>query len=187
MSDYFILFLSIPIAFVIVFCFNKIVSAYNRVKRTWSDVLTYERQKTRILDALIKEADNFKQYEQDLLSKITSLRSAIQSLPQEPNGAALTAVEKQTKGLMNDVKIAFEAYPELKSATVVSGLMREIVEQQENVGAALTIFNRGIEEFNNTIQMFPTSLVNQFFNRKNVIEPFTDSESSNAFEYRPNF
>ncbi len=92
---------------IIVNYYNKIVSKYNRVKRTWSDVLTYERQKTKILDALTEQANNFKQYEQNLLSKITSLRSAISSLPQEPDGSTLRTVEMQTKGLMSDVKLAF--------------------------------------------------------------------------------
>ncbi len=65
--------------------------------------------------------------------------------------------------------------------------MREIVEQQQNVAAALTVFNQSTEEFNNTIQMFPSSLINQLISRKREIVPFTDSESTNSFEFRPKF
>jgi LemA protein len=65
--------------------------------------------------------------------------------------------------------------------------MREITEQQENIGAAITIFNGAVEVFNNSIQMFPNSFVNGCLNKKSIIIPFSDSQASAAFEYKPNF
>lgn len=65
-------------------------------------------------------------------------------------------------------------------------MMREIAEQQENVGAAITIFNRNVELFNNSIQMFPGSLVNGLLNKKPAVTPFSDTEASSAFDYKPN-
>lgn len=171
----------------VVICFNAIVGKHNRVQRAWSDVLVYERQKTKILDALMEETSRFKRYEAELQTKVTALRSAIQALPTEPDGSALSQVQTQTKEVLNGVNLAFEAYPDLKTTEVVSGLMREIVDQQENVGAAVTIFNQGVEAFNNAIQMFPLSLVNQLLNKKQAITPFADTESSKAFEYTPHF
>lgn len=168
-------------------CYNRIIGRHNRAQRAWADVLVYERQKTRVLDLLEQQVMSFKEYEGALLEKITGLRSAIGKLPQEANGDALAPVQKGTRDLIAGLTVAFEAYPELKSSELVNSFMREITEQQENIGAAITIFNGAVEEFNNSIQMFPSSFVNSWFNKKSVLVPFSDSQASTAFEYKPNF
>jgi LemA protein len=176
----------ITIGFVIAL-YNGIIGGYNRAQRAWADVLTYERQKTKVLDALQQQVASYQDYEQRVMADITRLRSAIAALPAEADGNALVNAEKATKALMSGLRIAVEAYPDLKASEVMNNLMREIAEQQENVGAAVVIFNREVEGFNNSIQMFPGSLVNSTMNKKNAITPFSDAEAEKGFDYKPNF
>ncbi|MIL09603.1 LemA family protein [Salmonella enterica subsp. enterica] len=166
--------------------YNGIIGDHNRAQRAWSDVLAYERQKTKVLDALEAQASSFKQYEADVLTGITNLRSAIGRLPGEPDGQKLGAVQEGTKSLVAGLNAVFEAYPQLGSAGVVNNLMREIAKQEEDVGAAVTIFNRAVQDFNNRIQQFPGSLINSNLNKKTAINPFVDSQASASFEYKPN-
>ena len=65
--------------------------------------------------------------------------------------------------------------------------MREITNQNENVGAAITIFNRNVEHFNNTIQIFPNNLVNSMTLNKKALKPFNDKLQDSNFDYKPNF
>lgn len=167
--------------------YNKIVSAYNRVQRAWSDVLTYERQKIKVLDVLEPQVAGFQEYESQLLEKIVGLRTAITSLPSVADGDALKSVDQGTKALLGGLNLAFEAYPDLKSAGLLNNLMREVAEQESNIGGAITLFNLSVENFNNTIQLFPGSLVNQLTLKKSLITPFSDSQASAGFEYKPNF
>ena len=51
----------------------------------------------------------------------------------------------------------------------------------------MVIFNREVEGFNNSIQMFPGSLVNSTMNKKSAITPFNDAEAEKGFDYKPNF
>ncbi len=39
-------------------------------------------------------------------------------------------------------------------------MMDDIQEQNENVGAAISIFNRNVEVFNNQIEVFPNNIIN---------------------------
>lgn len=167
--------------------YNGIIGGHNRAQRAWSDVLVFERAKTKVLEALLEQAKLFKEYESKVVETVTRLRSAISGLPKEANGEALEMVERETKELLGGLRVAFEAYPDLKASEVVNSLMREISEKQDNVAASITIFNREVERFNNAIQMFPGSLVNSFLNKKTAITPFTDDAASAGFEYRPNF
>lgn len=184
------LILSAVIAVIIILVglgiYNDIIGGHNAVQRAWSDVLVYERQKTKVLDQLQKVLADFMVFEACLLEKITGLRSAVHALPAGADGHALTKVETASKELMGGLRIAFEAYPDLKASEAANNMMREIAEQQENVGAAITIYNRNVELFNNTVEMFPGSVVNGLFNKKPRVTPFTDTEASQSFSYTPN-
>lgn len=46
-------------------------------------------------------------------------------------------------------------YPELKANEIYLKMMNEIEEQNENVGAAITIFNRNVSNYLIIIQVFP--------------------------------
>ncbi|MGY3256966.1 LemA family protein [Pseudomonas chlororaphis] len=182
-----ILLTAILVAWLLWYYYNKIVGAGNRAQRAWADVLVYERQKIKVLDALEEQASSFKIYESNVLEKVVGLRSALGRLPEAASGEALKSTQMATRELVGGLNMAFEAYPELKAAGIVSGLMKEIVEQQANIAAAVTVFNRTVEEFNNCIQMFPSSMVNTVINKKQVITPFSDKEAAASFDYKPNF
>lgn len=175
------------VSLAVIGLYNTIIGGYNRAQRAWSDVLAYERGKTKVLEALLEQAKLFKDYESRVVETVTRLRSAIGDLPKEANGDALSAVERGTKELLGGLRVAVEAYPDLKASDVVNNLMREISEQQDNVAAAITIFNREVERFNNSVQMFPGSLVNGLLSKKAAVNPFADEAASAGFGYRPNF
>lgn len=166
---------------------NGIKARKNMVRRAWSDVLSYERQKNRLLPALEQMAETYKQFEGALLRQVAELRSALSRLGTEVDPAMLTEVERHSKTLMQGLRVSVEAYPDLKSADVVRDTMAQFSSVQEEVTAALTIFNRNIEQFNTGLEVFPNSLVNALITGERVIEPFHDSEASAGFEYQPKF
>lgn len=175
------------IPLIVIALYNSIIGGFNRVQRAWADVLTYERQKAKTLDALQEQAAQYKDFEHGLLTEVTRLRSAIAELPAQADGDALAKTGQATRALLSGLRVALEAYPELKASEIVNNLMREITEQQENVAAAIVIFNSEVELFNNSIQMFPGSLINGVMNKRSPITPFTDTEAGGSFSYKPNF
>lgn len=182
-----ILLLVIIGGIVVIFTYNNIIARANGAQRAWADVLTYERQKTRTLEGLTQQADSFKEHEIQLMMDLTSLREAVAQLPATPNGDALKPVESNSQNVFDRIKLAVEAYPELSSSSIVAGLMKEIAEQQANVGAAISVFNGEVERFNNSIQFFIGAQVNNMLLHHQRITPFSDGEASSSFEYRPNF
>lgn len=172
---------------VVISTYNSIIACANGAQRAWADVLGYERQKTRTLEGLSEQADSFKEHEQQLLLELTSLRESVAQLPTTPNGDALKPVESASQKIFDRVKLAVEAYPDLGSSAVVAGLMKEIAEQQANVGAAISVFNGEVERFNNSIQFFIGAQINNMLLHHQRIIPFSDSQASSSFEYQPNF
>ena len=88
---------------------------------------------------------------------------------------------------MRSLNVVVENYPELKADQLYLKMMHEIDEQNENVGAAITIYNRNVELFNNYIQVFPNNIINTLTLSKKAIRPFRDQAATQNFDYRPNF
>ena len=99
----------------------------------------------------------------------------------------LQHIENLNKELMRSLNVVVENYPELKANEIYLKMMNEIEEQNENVGAAITIFNRNVELFNNQIQIFPHNIINTMTVGKKAIRPFRDTAAMQNFDYRPNF
>ncbi|MGS0681135.1 LemA family protein [Shewanella sp. 125m-7] len=170
----------------IIMVYNGIIGKHNAVDRAWASVLTQERQKNKIIPMVEQLVEQYKLHESEVLTKVTELRSAIAEMSSGVDTAKLAAAEQRTQDLMQGLKVTVEAYPELKASDVYMKLMAEISEQQEQIGAAIRIFNANVEDFNNAIEMFPGSLINSMLVRKQKISSFSDSEAQAGFEYKPN-
>lgn len=173
-------------AVAVILVYNSIVGRRNEVERAWASVITYERQKNKTIPQLEPIANQFKEFERDLQTRIAELRSALATLDPKQLGQTeqLALAEQSTRQLLGSLRVAVEAYPDVSSAKLVRDLMREIARQQENIAAAITIFNRAVEGHNNTIEQFPGSLVNSLLNHRERVTPFHDSEAEQGFEYR---
>lgn len=185
--DGFILFLVFAAAVIgaVIYFYNGIVQSRNAVERAWADVITWERKKNKTLPKLEELAKHYVGFEGAVMTKVAELRSSLARLSSSVDPAALAEVERHTASLLKGINIAVEAYPDLKASDLLEGVMREFSELQHNIAAALTVFNRNVESFNNAIQTFPGSMVNSRFNRERKIRPFTDAEAQAGFDYRP--
>ncbi|MBL1235187.1 MAG: LemA family protein [Rhodobiaceae bacterium] len=176
------------IALIVLAIYNGIIARMNSVERAWANVITEERQKNKIIPTLEGLVDQYKLHESSVLKDITALRSALQELSSDNvDTAQLAAAEAKSSALMKGLNVVVENYPELKASEVFNNLMREVAEQQENVGAAIRIFNQNVEDFNNGIEQFPNSLINSMLNKKDKLNVFRDEEAESGFDYKPNF
>lgn len=167
---------------------NGIVKNENATQRAWADVATFERQKVKILDDLSPLIEKYSNFEQGTMTQITALRQNIMKLSNDNQDVqTLEQIEQQTSQLLKGINVQVEAYPELKANEIYQKLMREITNQNENVGAAISIFNRNVEHFNNSIQIFPNNLVNSMSLNKKPLKPFSDRLADQNIDYKPNF
>ncbi|MGF1725613.1 LemA family protein [Photobacterium nomapromontoriensis] len=186
MSGMLLLIFVIAVGWYFVTQYNAIIGKYNAVDRAWASVLNQERQKNKIIPIVEELVEQYKLHESGVLIKVTELRSAIAEMNAGVNTELLAAAEQHTRELLDGLKLTVEAYPELKASDLYLKLMAEISEQQEQIGAAIRIFNGNVEAFNNAIEMFPGSLVNSMLLDKKKVNSFTDSEAQAGFEYKPN-
>lgn len=186
--EYVILAIIVIVIIWAVVVYNSIFNHYNASERAWADVIAQERQRGRIIPELEKVLKQHTAYESNVQEQITKLRQGLSELNDNViDSKKYSEVNTTQKELMKSLHIAVENYPELQASQSFAKYMQEITNQEENVGAALRIFNRNVANFNSLIQGFPGNIINTKFNKKEVIETFTDTEASASFEYKPKF
>ncbi|UTW59823.1 LemA family protein [Kordiimonas sp. SCSIO 12603] len=180
------IWLLIPAVLIISFIIinNGIIRRKNMVVRAWSDVITYERQKNKTLPELERVAGQYQEHEAKLLEEITALRSTLSlANTSDVDTSQLAQIEARTQSMLGSFNIAMEAYPNLEMAGVTKGLMKEISELQDNISAAISIFNGNVEAFNSGIQIFPNNLVNGMGAKQTPYKPFTNTEAAESIGF----
>jgi LemA protein len=181
----FLLVVALLAALIFILINNSIISSKNNVIRSWSDVVTYQRQKTKLLPDLERVTRDYLNFEKQLLSNITELRSALDRVSSSRvDVQTLEDIEAKTQSVFSGFRAVVEAYPDLRSADLIRDLMAEMIELEENIAAAITIFNRNISEFNTGIEIFPNSIVNEMATRLKPYPAFRDSVAEDDIEYK---
>jgi LemA protein len=184
----FILLLIAAFIGAVVWIHNHIIRHFNATIRAWADVTTYERQKLKTLEELSPILEKYTDMEKSTLEKVTELRQNVMNLNiNQADVGQLQKIEALSKEVMRSLNVVVENYPELKANELYLKMMHEVDEQNENVAAGITIFNRNVEAFNNYIQVFPNHLINTSFSKKKPIRAFKDNNAAQRFDYRPNF
>lgn len=187
---YLLIFLGLIVVLVVIIIMirNNIIRHHNASIRAWADVASFERQKVKILDGLQPLVEQYANFEQGTLTQVTELRQNIMKLNiNDTDIGRLQQVESLSKQLMQSLNVVVENYPELKANEIYLKMMHEIEQQNQNVGAAITIYNRNVEVFNNYIQIFPNNIINTATTSKKPIRAFRDASVTQNFDYRPNF
>jgi len=70
------------------------------------------------------------------------------------------------------IKVAVENYPDLKANQNFIQLQGALNEVEEQISAARRAFNAVVTDYNNSVEMFPSSIMASFmkFKRKHVFE-----------------
>ncbi|HLD06224.1 MAG TPA: LemA family protein [Candidatus Nanoarchaeia archaeon] len=167
---------------------NGIVANKNNVLRAWADVIAYQRKKLNVIPELERGIREHLEFEQGLLTNITSIRSMVSNLSDKAiEPGHLQAIEAKTKELLAGIRIAVENYPQLRTTELYSRWMNALEEIEDNIAAAITVFNAAVERFNNCIQQFPANVVNSWLNQEAVLQAFTDTRAASGIEYKPGF
>jgi LemA protein len=140
---------------------NKFIARNNRVKQTESSIFVMLKQRNDMIPNLVAAVQNYVGHENATLAKIAELRAQMQQPGNEHRQMQLGA---ELSRKLVDVKVAVENYPELKADKQFLRLEESIEEMEYQLQAARRTFNAAAVDFNNYLQMFPSSIVGRMKN-----------------------
>ena len=140
--------------------YNGLVRLRNRRQNAFADIDVQLRQRHDLVPQLVDTVKGYATHERELLTKITEARSAAMSA-QSINDKI--DAEKQLGSALQGLKVAVEAYPDLKANQNFLQLQGELSDIENKLAASRRFFNGATTEYNNAVESFPGNLMARNF------------------------
>ena len=151
-----IILIIVLLIFWMISVYNSIVRLRNRRQNAFADIDVQLRQRHDLIPQLVDTVKGYATHERELLMRITEARSAA------INASSIDdkiRTETQLGQALQGLKIAVEAYPDLKANQNFLQLQEELSDIENKLAAARRFFNAATTEYNNSIETFPANLI----------------------------
>lgn len=143
--------------------YNRLVVLRNNRENAFADIDVQLKQRLDLIPQLVEAVKAYMKHESTVLTDITNARAnAIQASTINDKITADTQLTSALQGL----KVAVEAYPDLKANQNFKHLQEEISDVENKLAAARRFFNSATKELNNAVQTFPSNVLADLFNFK---------------------
>ena len=138
--------------------FNGLVNLRNQVRLAFATIDVQLKMRHDLVPNLVETVKGYASHEQDTLEAVTAARN----LAAQP-GAGWQAQENLQHAVGTLIARA-EAYPDLKASGHFLMLQRQLSECEAQIAAARRSYTSSVMDYNNRVEMFPSSLVAGVFN-----------------------
>ena len=142
---------------VLVLIYNSLVGKKNQVINVFGTIDALLKKRYDLLPKLITTVKNYMKHERELLENITEMRAKAVSgnLSDDEKVDLDNKVSKMLGGIM----VAVENYPDLKANQSFLQLQGTMNEVEEQISAARRAYNAAVTDYNNAVEMLPTSIM----------------------------
>ena len=136
-----------------------VIQKKNKVQEAFSSIDVQLKKRYDLIPNILTTAQKFMDHEKGLFEEVTKLRTEALSLSNKYGDIdKKIALDKEIMGKMGQIMVAVENYPQLKSDQTMMTAMQTYNEVEEHIAAARRFFNSAVNDLNNAVEIFPTSL-----------------------------
>lgn len=135
--------------------YNGLVALKNRTDEAWSDIDVQLKRRYDLIPNLLETVKGYAKQEKDVLTEVTSARTAAMGAKSLPDKAQ---AENQLAVTLKTLFAVSENYPDLKSSTNFLELQRELTDTEDKVQASRRFYNGNVRDLNIKIESFPTAM-----------------------------
>ena len=151
------------LALLAVGLYNRLVKLRNNRENAFADIDVQLKQRLDLIPQLVEAVKGYMKHESTVLTDITNARaSAMEARGIDEKIAADGKLSSALQGL----RVAVEAYPDLKASQNFMQLQGEISDIENKLAAARRFFNSATKELNNAVETFPSNLLAGMFGFK---------------------
>jgi LemA protein len=164
-----LIFLAIGVVLVvwIVALYNALVMKRNGFKNAFSQIDVQLKRRYDLIPNLVETAKGYMKFERETLEAVTRARNEAHTVAQKAaanpaDGSAIRALagaETALTGALGKFYAVMENYPDLKASRNMSQLMEELTSTENKVAFARQAYNDAVMSYNNSCQMFPSSII----------------------------
>jgi LemA protein len=158
-----LLVIVVVLVLLAVVLYNRLVRLRNNRENAFADIDVQLRQRLDLVPQLVEAVRAYMKHESTVLTEITRARaSAIEAKGIDEKIAADSKLTTALQGL----RVAVEAYPDLKASQNFMQLQEEIADIENKLAAARRFFNSATKELNVAVETFPSNLIAGMFGFK---------------------
>lgn len=143
--------------------YNALIRLRNRAKEAWSDIDVQLKRRHDLIPNLVNSVKGYMKHERELLEKVTQYRARAMEAQQKGDTKELAKTESMLGGMLGQLQIAVEAYPDLKANQNVAQLMDELSDTENKIQASRRFYNGMVRDFNTKIETFPNNVFASMF------------------------
>lgn len=157
-----VILLVLAIILVVAFygMYTGLIKKKNKLNEAMSGVDVQLNKRYSLIPNILTIANKFMEHETELFGQISALRSQAAGIRSTQDTIAKKIdLDKQIAAKMGQLMVNVENYPQLKSDQTMANAMQTYNELEEHIAAARRFYNSAVNDINNSIEIFPSSLV----------------------------
>jgi LemA protein len=152
----------IIVGIVVVFIFiciiirNGVIGKKNQVENSFAGIDVQLTKRYDLIPNLVTAVKEYMNHEKETLTQLTELRT--RAVNSNIDNNEKIKLDNQISSSLGKIMVSVENYPDLKSNTNFIQLQSSLNEVEEQLAAARRFFNSSVTDYNNALEMFPSSI-----------------------------
>jgi LemA protein len=148
------------IALWIVGSYNNFITLSQQIDNQWAQVETQYQRRIDLIPNLVNTAKGYMEFEQNLLTEITELRTQWMSTTDVDDRVNIGNALDSALGRLIAV---YENYPSLQSVQPVVSLMDQLEGTENRIAVERMRFNDAVRQYNTAVLTFPSNVLANMF------------------------
>jgi LemA protein len=158
-----LIIVAIMILLWVIITYNLFIRDKNLIKEAWSGIDVQLKRRHNLIPNLVTSVKGYSQYEKNLLEGITQKRSEAVKIE---NIKEIAPTESDLSGMLKNLFVSVENYPDLKANKSFLDLQNQLVEIEDQLQYARRYYNGAIRNYNIRVESFPSYFIAMIFKFK---------------------
>lgn len=153
---------------------NTLIRKKNDVEEAFATMDVYLKKRYDLIPNLVETVKGYAKHEKDTLTNVIAMRNMA------VNAQSIDEKVKAENNLVSGLKTVFalaENYPQLKADANFNNLQNQLLSLENDIANSRKYYNAVVKSFNNTIQIFPNSIIARRQNYKKLPMFVVDDEA----------
>lgn len=155
-----IIFVLLAVIAYIWLTYNSLVTLRERIKEALSGIDVQLKRRTDLIPNLVETVKGYAKHEKEVFENVTKARSQLMKA-EGPHQKA--EADNMLTGALKSLFAVAEAYPNLRASENFQHLQEELSDTENKISYSRQFYNSNVLSFNTKIQMFPSSLIANYF------------------------
>ncbi|MFN8259023.1 MAG: LemA family protein [Bacteroidales bacterium] len=152
----------IILGFIVIY--NSLINKKNQIANAEGSIDTMLKKRFDLIPNLVDTCKVYLSHEKEVFNHLAELRT--QATAGKMDITAMENLDKSVSKSVGNLLLMAENYPELKSSNNFIQLQAAWNETEDQISASRRFYNSAITDYNNSVQMFPSSIVAAIFGMK---------------------